>query len=121
MEIEVELKKISDLLEESIENYKTDRALAKKNYENLNEQLNEIHNEGLPMSEEGALEKSVNKALDIYIRSGARLEKVLDIASKMFNNQINNRTRLLVADKFIDGNTNKQITEPVDFKKLVDN
>jgi hypothetical protein len=115
--IEFNIEHISKMLEEALSLYKEDRSIAKKNYEMFQEQLQDIYDSGLPMSEEGALEREANLALKTYIDSGKRLEKVLDTVAKIFNNQMNNRTKLLVADKFTD-DSKKKLTAPIDFKSL---
>lgn len=114
--IELEIMRISEMIEDILKAYKEDREIAKKNYELLKDQLEEIYESGMPMSEEGALEKSVNNALKIYIDVNKRLDKAFEIVSKMFNTQTNNHTKLLIADKIIDGNS--KLDSPVDFKML---
>ena len=115
-QILVDIQQISGLLQETIDLYREDRELAKANYQSLRGQLDDVLDMGLEMSEEGALEKAVNGALKLYMDSGRRLEKAVETLAKIFTNQVNANTKLLVADKLVDGQS--KIQKPVDFKSL---
>lgn len=114
--IELEMKKMSNMLEDVLKAYKEDRKMAKEQYEMLKEKLEEHYDSGLPMSEEGILESATNQALKLYLDISKRLDKTLDIVSKMFNNQMNNKTKLIIADKIIDGQ--QKLDKPIDLKML---
>lgn len=115
-EIEIEIMRISKMIEDVFQSYKEDKEIAKKNYDMLKTQLEEIYDAGLPMSEEGALERETNNALKMYVDISKRLDKTFETISKMFTTQINNQTKLLIADKIIDGSS--KLNGPVDFKML---
>ncbi len=116
IQIGVELYKVSKLLEESIQLYREDRKMALENYIALKEKLEELWEAGIPMSEEGALEREVNKALKLSMESAVRLEKAIEVLSKISIANMNNMTKLQVADKLVDGQS--KLTTPVDFKQL---
>ncbi len=116
IQIGVELYKVSKLLEESIQLYREDRKMALENYIALKEKLEELWEAGIPMSEEGALEREVNKALKLSMESAVRLEKAIEVLSKISIANMNNMTKLQVADKLVDGQS--KLTAPVDFKQL---
>jgi glutaminase len=118
MDIMVDLQRIQEMLEDAIKKFEEDRNIALNNYMFLKERLEEIYEEGIPMSEEGRLECEVNIALNTYMNTAKRLEKIIDIVSKMFNNQMNNKTKLIVADKLIGDGQNK-LTSPVNLKNLL--
>jgi len=114
--IEIELQHISEMISDIVSSYKEDKKTAMKNYEILRDRLEELYETGIPMSEEGALERETNNALKIYMDIGKRLDKALEIATKLFSNKLDNHTKLLIADKIIDGN--QKINAPIDFKML---
>lgn len=115
--VEVELQKISAMLSDVLTSYKEDRELAKGQYDFLKDRLAEVYDTGMPMSEDGILEDASNKALKNYIDISKRLDKILETVTKMFNTQNNNNTKLIIADKIIDGSA--KIEGPADFRKLL--
>lgn len=118
MDIMVDLERIQAMLEDAISKFEEDRNLAKANYDFLKDRLEEIYEEGMAMSEEGRMECELNIALTTYMNTAKRLEKIIDIVSKMFNNQMNNKTKLIVADKLI-GDGQMKLNGPADLKNLL--
>lgn len=116
--INIDLEKISKMLEDALRIYKEDRCTAKENYDSMRAQLDAIREAGLPMSEEGALETAVNQALKLQMDAAKRLDMVIQTITKIFNAQMNNRTRLLIADKFSRDDKQK-LTGPADLKELL--
>lgn len=116
--IEIELQRISDLLEETLDLYRKDRKLAKKNYDSMKSQLDEVIDTGAYMSEDGNLERAVNTSLKLVFESGKRLDKALEAITKLLITQFINNTKLQIADKLIG--TGGTLTGPIDLKKLID-
>ena len=114
--VEIEMMKISSMLEEVLQAYQEDRKIAKEQYEMLKDRLEEVYLSGMPTSEDGILEQTTNQALKLYLDISKRLDKTLEITSKMFNAQMDNNTKLIIADKIIDGQ--QKLDKPVDFKLL---
>jgi len=118
MDVMVDLQRIQEMLEDAIRKFEEDRTIALNNYNFLKDRLEEIYEEGMPMSEEGRMECEINIALTTYMNTAKRLEKIIDIVSKMFNNQMNNKTKLIVADKLI-GDGQMKLNAPADLRSLL--
>ena len=116
--IEVRLEKISGLLDESLEIFRTDKKLAKKNYDQLRSQLDDLLM-AVEMSEEGKLEKAVNDGFRLYIQAGERLDSAINALNKILITQLNNATKLQVANKLSDGGK-KYLDQPANFRNLVE-
>jgi putative cell wall-binding protein len=114
--VEIEIQKISSMLEDVLKAYKEDRKMAKEQYEMLKDRLEEVYLSGMPTSEDGILEQTTNQSLKLYLDISKRLDKTLEIVSKMFNAQMENQTKLIIADKIIDGQ--QRLDRPIDFKML---
>lgn len=117
--IMVDLQRIQEMLEDAITKFNEDRDIALTNYNFLKDRLEEIYDSGIPMSEEGSMEREMNIALTTYMNTAKRLEKIIDIVSKMFNNQMNNKTKLIVADKLIGNDDRRLVDGPIDIKNLL--
>lgn len=116
--IQVELTKITELLEEAISIYRQDRDLSIQHYNSLKEQLDNVIDSGEYMSEDASLERAVNAALRLVFDSSKRLDKAMESITKLSITQLINDARLEIADKFMSGNA--PITGPLDFKRLTE-
>lgn len=113
--LEVEITKLNNLLQEALDLYKKDREMAIKNYQSLETQLNRVH-QIMEYSEEGILEKEKNKALDLVIKTGTRLDKMVEIVSKLVGTHLTNISRENVAKLAIENNP---VNKPVDISRLL--
>lgn len=118
--VEVRLNKISELMEESLTIFRKDKKLAMQNYDQLRSQLNDLLETGIEMSEEGKLEKQVNEAFKIYIMAGKKLDDTINALNKILITQLNNQTKLQVANKLSEGNEKKYLDSPANFKVLTE-
>jgi len=92
-----DLTKLTSLLEQTLDTYQADRKIAKANYDMLVNQLESIHGDEMYMSEDGKLEKEVNNALRLYLDAGKRLEKVVEILTRIIIEKLNNESKEKVA------------------------
>lgn len=118
--VEVRLNKISELMEESLTIFRKDKKLAWQNYDQLRMQLDNLLETGIEMSEEGKLEKQVNEAFKIYILAGKKLDDTINALNKILITQLNNQTKLQVANKLAEGNETKYLDSPANFKVLTE-
>ena len=118
--IEVRLEKISGLLDESLEIFRTDKKMAKVNYDMLRNQLDNLLDAGMEMSEEGKLEKAVNDGFRLYIQAGERLDSAINALNKILITQLNNSTKLQVANKLSNGEGPKYLDQPANFRNLIE-
>lgn len=118
--VEVRLNKISELMEESLTIFRKDKKLAMQNYDQLRSQLDDLLETGIEMSEEGKLEKQVNEAFKIYIMAGKKLDDTINALNKILITQLNNQTKLQVANKLSEGNEKKYLDSPANFKVLTE-
>lgn len=114
-----ESEKLVKLLEDSISLYKKDRDMAIKNYNDLKQQLNQA-TQAIDYTEDGVLEKEVNKALENVFKSGIRLDNVIQTLSKILMTSMNNNARVESAKAFSGLLTNEKIVDkPIDITRLL--
>jgi intergrase/recombinase len=71
------------------------------------------------MSEDGKLEKEVNGALKLYLESGKRLEKVVEILTRIVIENLNNTSKEKIADTLVGGDRGQDYIEnPIDVSLL---
>jgi len=118
-EVTTNLQKLSELFEEALAIARADRAEAEENYQGMKEALIDLREAGLPMSEEGELEKACNSALKIQIDSSKRLDSIIQSLLKMNIAMENNKIKLVIAEKFVEGQGGaKKIEGPANFREL---
>jgi len=119
-----ELEQISTLLEEALDIYRQDRALAEDILKDFRKQLFDIiTNQDMEMSEEGKIEKAVNDAFANVVKAGQRLDNVIMTISKIITTQLVNESRESVAAKIFGLNnreSEKIIEGPVDITKMLE-
>lgn len=115
--METEVYELNALLKESLQIYRDNRDMAKKNYETLKKQHSVIIM-AAEMSEEGALERELNIAMKVVVDSGKHLDNVIQTISKLLTTQLNNDAKLRIADKVIDGS--QKLTAPININRLLD-
>lgn len=113
------LEQLTRLLEKCIKIFEEDRKLATDNYNNFCEQLEAIKAD-FQMSDGGAIEAATNNALDKVIKTGYRLEKVLQIVSTITLQIMRQESQERIAKIVTGGGGNNAITHTVDIKQLMD-
>ena len=123
MNIGTDIAQLTKLLEETIGMFRENRAMAKKNHENLRDQLDNILAQGLEGSEESRLEKELNISLKLVFESGSRMEAVIESLTKILIASMNNESRERVASNIFGGNFGQEgkrlVTGKVDLKALL--
>lgn len=115
-EIFEKAEKVTELLEQAIKTFESDRKRAIQNYEALKAQLDGITKElGMHQSEEAKLEAQVNVALKLVFQSSERLDRVIKTTSDIMINQLNNLTKEKIAKTFA---MQREISGPVDIEKF---
>lgn len=109
------LKELTKLLKENIDIFRVDRDMAVSNYNAIKEQLDAIRDTDCLMSEDAALEKQLNVALDLVFKSSQRLDNVIKIVTQVILTQVNTESRERIANTLKDSIPNR----PVDFSKLI--
>ncbi len=87
------LNKLSELLQESISIYRTDRDRAVEHFNDMKSQLSAILSGPFEMSEEAALERECNKALKLVFESSKRLDEVIKRVTELIITQLNNESK----------------------------
>ena len=115
-----ELQQLTLLIQKSITLFEEDRAIAIKNFDDIEAQLNEALVESEWGYTDGSkLEEAKNKAMEIVIKTGDRLQKAIESLSKIIITNLNNENRLQVANKLTLGvNGERLITEPVSIQDM---
>ncbi len=119
IKIGIELSQLTEKLFEVIEIFKEDRAMAKRNYDEISSQLEKI-TEIAHMSEDAKLEKEKNVALKLVFESANRLETVIKTLTEILINQMNTESRERIAKNLIAvTDPNKQIPQgAIDLTKI---
>ncbi len=119
IKIGIELSQLTEKLFEVIEIFKEDRAMAKRNYDEISAQLEKI-TEIAHMSEDAKLEKEKNVALKLVFESANRLETVIKTLTEILINQMNTESRERIAKNLIAvTDPNKQIPQgAIDLTKI---
>ncbi len=110
-----EEKTLQELLEKVIKIYEENRTLAIDNYKTIKKQYDNIISM-VEMSESGAVEKAMNEALNLVFKSGAQLENVINVVSKMLMTNMINDSKERVAKTF----SQRTLDKPVDIQNLLE-
>lgn len=113
--MEEEESQLTQLLEKTLSMHEADRQLALDNYNMLKRQYESIV-ALVEMSESGAVEKAMNDSLSLVFKSGERLDKVIQLISKMLMTNMTNDSRERMAKTF----SNRTINQPVNIRGLLD-
>lgn len=112
-------ERLVKLLQDSIELYRKDREMAIENYKTLKKQLEDA-TKLIDHTEDGVLEREVNRALENVFKSGQRLDNVIQTLSKILITSMNNTARIESAKAFSGLLTNEKIIDkPIDITKLL--
>ena len=112
---------MNKLLRQAVTLYEEDRAMAESNFRSLSAQLESVKND-FEMSENGALEAEVNKALKLVFESGRRLDAVLQTVAKLLMTQMHADSRIETA-RIMAGamsGQNQQLQGPADIRALLE-
>lgn len=116
-EIQVNLKKLSDMLEEVKLIFEEDRKRAIEHYKILKRQYDEVIQE-LPFSDDGILEKEMNNALKIINECQKTLYPLITALSKIIDTQLKGQTMREISGNGFNGNGARKIDSPVDLNQL---
>lgn len=102
------LKKLTEILEKVIGIVEENREIALKHYRAEKKALDEVRMDGMYCSEDGILEKSTLKALEIVQKSTDQLKEPIDSLTKILATYFMSKS---------PGDNNK-INEPVDLRRF---